>query len=91
MLIAVAGLMVAPPLIATTASDRPLVRPAAVTVLCLAAIAVSLGMGYIAPAYTEAQPLRRDVRAYQDDGASVSLWQVGSNEPGASWPTVTMS
>ena len=81
-LIAVAGLMVAPPFIAVTASERPLVRPAAITVLCLLAVAVAMGMAYTAPAYTEAQPLRRDVRAFQDDGASVSLWQVGSNEPG---------
>ena len=81
-LIAVAGVMVAPPFIAAAASERRLLRPAALTVLCLLAIAVSVGLAYTAPAYTAAQPLRRDVRAFQDDGAGVSLWQVGSHEPG---------
>ena len=81
-LFAVVGLMVAPPFMAAVASERPLVRPAAVTVICLAAIAVTAPLAYLAPAYTDAQPLRRDARVFQDDGAGVALWQIGSNEPG---------
>jgi hypothetical protein len=81
-LLAVAGLMVAPPFMAAVASERPLVRPAAITVVCLAAIAVTAPLAYLAPAYTDAQPLRRDVRVFQDAGAAVALWQIGSNEPG---------
>jgi hypothetical protein len=76
------GLMVAPPFIAATAAERPLVRPAAVSALCLLAIAISVPIAYLSPAYTQAQPLRRDIRAFQDDAAAQSLWQVGSNEPG---------
>ena len=81
-LIALAGLMVAPGFIAAVAAEKPLLRPAAITVLCLVAIAVSVSLCYVAPAYTEGQSLRRDVRAFQDDGAATSLWQIGSNEPG---------
>ena len=81
-LLAVAGLMVAPPFMAAVASERPLVRPAAITVICLAAIAVTAPLAYLAPAYTDAQPLRREVRVFQDVGAAVALWQIGSNEPG---------
>lgn len=81
-LLAVIGLMIAPPFIASTASERPLLRPSIVTVVCLSALAVTAPLAYLAPAYTTAEPLRRDVRAFQDDGGAVSLWQVGSNEPG---------
>ena len=81
-LIGLSGVMVAPGFIAAVATERHLLRPTAITVLCLVAIALSLSLAYVAPAYTGAQPLRRDVRAFQDDGAATSLWQVGSNEPG---------
>lgn len=81
-LLTVVGVMVLPPFIALAASERPLVRPAAVTIVCLLAIAVSVPFAWVAPAYTDAEPLRRDVRVFQDDGAAASLWQIGSNEPG---------
>ena len=81
-LLTLTGVMVVPPLVAVTASERPLLRPSAVTVVCLLAIAFAVSFAYVAPAYTQAQPLRRDVRAFQDDGAPAALWQVGSNEPG---------
>ena len=82
VLMAVGGLMVAPPFIATVAAERPLIRPTALTVVCLLTVAITAPLAYVAPAYTYTQPLRRDVRAFQDDGAVVSLWQIGSNEPG---------
>ena len=81
-LISLAGLMVAPPFIAAVASDRPIVRPAIVTALCLLALAVTVPVAYLAPAYTTEQPLRRELRAFQDVDATNSLWHVGSNEPG---------
>ena len=81
-LITAAGVMVAPPFIAAVASERPLLRPAAVTVLCLLALAITGPLAYLAPAYTAEQPLRRDLRAFQEANATTSLWQVGGNEPG---------
>ena len=81
-LLTASGLMVAPPLIATAAADRRLTRPALLTTVCLLALAVSVPFAYAAPAYTFQQPLRRQVRVLQEPGSSVSLWQVGSVEPG---------
>ena len=81
-LVTIAGIMIVPPFIAVAASERPLVRPSAITALCLLAVAVTVALAYRAPAYTAAEPMRRDVRVFQDDGAKVAVWQVGSNEPG---------
>lgn len=81
-LITVAGVMVAPPLIAAAASDQRLTRPTLLTSVCLLGVAVSVPVAYLAPAYTDEQPLRRQVRALQEPGAPVSLWQVSSLEPG---------
>jgi hypothetical protein len=81
-LLTMGGLMVVPPLIAATAAVRPLMRPTAITAVCLLVVAITVAFAYVAPAYTAQQPLRRDVRVFQDDGASVALWEVGSNEPG---------
>jgi hypothetical protein len=81
-LLTVSGLVVAPPLIAAAASDRRLTRPALLTTICLLAVALSVPLAYAAPAYTFEQPLRRQVRALQEAGAAVSLWQVASVEPG---------
>jgi hypothetical protein len=77
-----AGLMVAPPFIASVASDRPLLRPGIVTAFCLLAVAVTAPLAYLAPAYTTEQPLRRELRVFQDADAPTSLWQLGANEPG---------
>lgn len=81
-LITAAGVMIAPPLIAAAASDRRLTRPALLTAICLLGVAISAPFAYMAPAYTFEQPLRRQVRVLQEPGASTSLWQVSSNEPG---------
>lgn len=81
-LLALVGLMVVPPFMAAVAAERPLLRPAALTVVCLLSVALTVPTAYLAPAYTDAQPLRRDVRVFQDDRAPVALWQIGSNEPG---------
>ena len=81
-LMAGAGLVVAPPLIAALAADHRLSRPRIVTIACLLALAVTIPVAYLAPAYTYEQPLRRQARALQDAGATDSLWLVSSVEPG---------
>lgn len=81
-LIALAGLMVAPPFFAAAASPVPLLRPALITALALAAVASTGIAAWMAPAYTQEQPLRRYARAIQEPGAAQSIWQVGSLEPG---------
>lgn len=81
-LIAVAGLMVVPPLFAATSTQVPLLRPTLPTAIALAAVAGTLLAAWLAPAYTAEQPLRRYVRAIQEPGADRSIWRVGSLEPG---------
>ena len=81
VMIALAGLMVVPPLLAAVISTRPLLRPSLATALCLLAIAVTAGLAYVAPAYTPDHPLRRSVRVVQD-GDGPAVWDVGSIEPG---------
>jgi hypothetical protein len=78
---AVAGLMLVPPLAATVAKSRPFVRPSLETALCLIAVAATAGFAYVAPGYTDEQPLRRSARAIQE-GDGPALWDVGSIEPG---------
>ena len=80
-LIAAAGLMLAPPLIATITKTKAFVRPSLETAVCLLAIAVTAGVAYVAPAYTNEEPLRRAARAVQD-GDGPAVWDVGSVEPG---------
>ncbi|MBA2304571.1 MAG: hypothetical protein H0W08_18330, partial [Acidobacteria bacterium] len=81
-LIALAGLMIAPPLFAAAAGAQPLLRPALATAVALAAVAITSMSAWLAPAYTADQPLRRYVRAVQEQGGSTSMWKVGSLEPG---------
>jgi hypothetical protein len=77
----VAGLMLVPPLVATIAKSRPFVRPSLETALCLFAVAATAGFAYVAPGYTDEQPLRRSARAIQE-GDGPAIWDVGSIEPG---------
>ena len=81
-LLAAAGVMIAPPLIAAAGATRPILRPSVLTVACLLAVAVAAGFAYAAPAYTREQPLRRYVRALQEPGAATATWEVASTEPG---------
>jgi hypothetical protein len=81
-LLAVAGVMIIPPLVGLLAAGRPLVRPWIGTSLLLLAVAVATGAAYMAPAYTEEQPLRRIVRALQDVDSTAAVWEVASVEPG---------
>jgi len=78
---AAAGLMLVPPLVATITKVRPFVRPSLETALCLLAVAGTAGFAYLAPGYTHEEPLRRVARAVQV-GDGPATWDVGSTEPG---------
>jgi hypothetical protein len=80
-MMALAGTMVVPPLIAIVARTRPVLRPSLTTSIGLTAIAVAAGLAYIAPAYTEEAPLRRYARAIQE-GNGAATWEIASIEPG---------
>ena len=81
-IMAAAGVMVAPPIIAALTRPSPMRRPALVTALCLSTIAVAIAASALAPAYTYERPLRRHVRALQEPDSSTALWEVASIEPG---------
>jgi hypothetical protein len=77
-----AGAMVVPPLVAAVAATKPLVRPALGTGLLLAAVAITGGLAYAAPAYTYNEPQRRVVRVMIEPDAPTAIYEVGSHEPG---------
>jgi hypothetical protein len=81
-LITTAAIMIAPPLLAAIVPARPLGRPTVLTTVLLAAIAVTAGLAYAAPAYTHERPLRRHVRAIQEAASDSAIWEIGSVEPG---------
>ena len=81
-LMLLAGTMVAPPLIAAVAAARPVVRPALGTALLLAAVAVTGGFAYAAPAYTYDAPQRRFARVLVEPDAQTATYEVASQEPG---------
>jgi hypothetical protein len=80
--IAAAGVMVVPPLMAALARRAPIRRPALVSAFCLAAIAIATAAAALAPAYTYERPLRRHVRALQEPDGATAIWEVASIEPG---------
>jgi hypothetical protein len=57
---------------------RPWIAAAVLSV----AVTVAAVAAYVAPAYTEDAPLRREVRALQEHGSDTAVWEVGSLEPG---------
>jgi hypothetical protein len=81
-IIAAAGLMVAPPLIAIITRPAPIRRPALVTGLSLTMVAIATGVAALAPAYTYEHPLRRHVRALQERDSPTAIWEIASIEPG---------
>ncbi len=80
-ILAGAGMMIAPPLLAATAREQPATRPALITGLCLLAVAVAAGAAALAPAYTNEHPLRRHIRALQEPD-NRTIWEITSVEPG---------
>ena len=81
-LLAAAGVMIVPPLVATAGAARPILRPSLVTAACLVAVVIAAALAYAAPAYTHDQSLRRYVRALQEPGGATATWEVASVEPG---------
>ena len=77
-----AGAMVVPPFIAAVAATRPLLRPSILTAVLLVAVVVAAGLAYAAPAYTNAQPQRRQARLIVEPNAATATYEVGSQEPG---------
>jgi hypothetical protein len=77
-----AGAMVVPPLISAIAATRPPARPALGTAILLAAVAVTGGFAYAAPAYTYNEPQRRFARVFVEPEASTATYEVASQEPG---------
>jgi hypothetical protein len=80
-LILLAAIMIAPPFVAASMTERPLARPSLMTSVLLLWIAVAAGLAYAAPAYTEERPLRRVVRSVTRQGVP-TIWEVAGNEPG---------
>ena len=76
------GAMVAPPFVAAVAATKPLLRPSLVSAVLLAAVAITGGLAYAAPAYTFDQPQRRYLRVLTEPDAATSTYEVGSQEPG---------
>ena len=80
-LMAAGGVMIVPPLLAATAREQPVGRPALVTGLCLLAVAIAAGSAALAPAYTSERSLRRHIRVLQEPD-NKTIWEVTSLEPG---------
>jgi Peptidase family M28 len=78
---AAAGLMLMPPLVAALARTERLRFPKLATAACLLAVAATAKYAHMAPAYTNEEPLRRVARAVQE-GEGPAIWDVGSVEPG---------
>ncbi|HTL44948.1 MAG TPA: M28 family peptidase [Vicinamibacterales bacterium] len=81
-LMLVAAVMIVPPIIATVAVVRPILRPSFITALLLAATAVTAVAAYRAPAYTPENPQRRDVRVLVDSSSRTAVYEIGGQEPG---------
>ena len=81
-ILAAGAVMIMPPLVAIAIRSTPVGRPALISAVCLVAIAVATGAAVLAPAYTYEHPLRRHVRALQEPGSTMSVWEIGSIEPG---------
>jgi hypothetical protein len=81
-IIATAGLMIVPPIIAIVTRPTRIRRPTLLTALCLMMVAIATGAAALAPAYTYERPLRRHVRALQEPDSPTAIWEVASIEPG---------
>jgi hypothetical protein len=77
------GVMLAPPIVATLAGAiRGRLAQTAVGASLLLALAITMGLSYIADAYTPERPLRRVARYVHDVAPGQAWWDVGGNEPG---------
>jgi hypothetical protein len=80
-MMACAGLMVVPPLLAVTTREQPVSRPALVTSVCLLALAIAAGAAALAPAYTSEYAAAATRRALQEPD-NRTIWEVTALEPG---------
>ena len=81
--IAMAGLVVVPPVVATVSGVGRRLLPSKVgTAAWLLALTITAGLAYAAPAYTTERSLRRAARYVHDGATGQAFWEVGSNEPG---------
>ena len=79
-----AGLMVVPPFVlvaSVVGYERRLFLCPTLARVVMLAFGVAAWLAYVAPAYSEGQPLRRYVRYVQHETAGRAVWEVGSNEP----------
>jgi Peptidase family M28 len=76
------GVMIVPPFVAAAAATRPVVGSSIITAVLLTATVVTAALTYIAPAYTNAQPLRRHARVLVEPDASTATYEVAAAEPG---------
>lgn len=83
VVLAVAALYIAPPLVAiATSGATPLRRPWLLSAVVMAAVAITGLLAYFGNAYSDRFPLRRYARYVQDDGTHTAAWEIGSIEPG---------
>src|SRR6185295_4360200 len=83
-LVTAAGLVVAPPLLATLAGlrgSRVFVRRTSLALIV--GLAGLIGVQYVSTPYTADRPMRRSVRYVQDDILHQAWWDVSSGEPAA--------
>jgi hypothetical protein len=81
VLMLAAAAMIVPPVIATVAVVRPLLRPSFITAVLLALTAITAVAAYRAPAYTPQNSQRREARVLVDR-ADTAVYEVGGQEPG---------
>jgi hypothetical protein len=98
--IAIAGVMIVPPVLAMTSGTAMASRLSNATGVACAVLAVGLiGRALTLPVYTDDRPARRAVRYLQDDGRHQAWWSVagsdgrvasaGAPASGASWTRAT--
>jgi hypothetical protein len=84
-LVTVAGLVVAPPLLATLAGLRvSRVFTRRISIALMVGLAGLIGVQYMSSPYTPDRPMRRSARYVQDDILHQAWWDVSSGEPTAS-------
>ena len=80
--IAIAAIVIVPPLVSSLAGVTTRVAQSRATGLALVVITGAAGLlAWTAPAYTATRPERRSVRYVQDDVAGRAWWEVAGNEP----------
>ena len=82
VLLLAAAVMIVPPIIATVAVVRPILRPSFITALLLALTVITAVAAYRAPAYTPHNSQRREARVIIEPSKTAAVYEVGGQEPG---------